>query len=136
MGAPHRYEKENDGHIDLVAFCRWFSPAPEDIGVHVSAASDRPGFTIPEGSSTFYGGARLKIRAVSKDKSARFLRWDVNGEVELKNSSSNISLRARGNGSVTAVFSPDQPPSGVRVKIRESAGSPSLTWSPFHRGFP
>jgi len=104
----HLYEEENDGHIDLVAFCRGLSPAPEDIRVHVSAASDRLGSTIPEGSSILYDGALLKIRAVPKGKTARFVRWDVKGDVELTNSySANTSLTARGNGSVTAVFSAD-----------------------------
>lgn len=100
------YEEENDGHVDLIAFCRGLLQSPGDFRVKIGAASGSSGTTQPWGSSILTEGQRLKIRAVPKGRNTRFVRWDVKGKVELNDPHASITtLTAHGNGSVAAVFS-------------------------------
>ena len=101
------WEEEEDGHIDLIAFCRGLVPNSGDIRINVSGSSAALGYTIPQGSSILTKGAQLKLQAVLNDdeKDTSFVQWKVSGDVTVEDPlSADTTLTAHGNGSVTAIF--------------------------------
>lgn len=102
------YEEEEDGHVDLLAFCRGLVPEVGDIRVTVSGTPAGWGYTNPQGRALLSQGDRMKVQALVQDgvENARFEGWKVKGLIVLDDpSSSETTLTAYGGGSVTAVFS-------------------------------